>query len=153
MDAIKNEFLTNQAKLDASMDYDQPKKCPAIYKLFADRHTQIPVRFLTGEMGMGDPFTFKFFRGIAMYGIGTAQIRVFVDHVPVSIYRPLGHPEYGTATTCGDIEMAETPDPQRVLWLPRGTKGRTINIEVSGNIKHIRSLIVFWDPLTGEEDG
>ncbi len=108
---------------------------------------------MTGEMGMGDPFTFKFFRGIAMYGIGHAQVRVYVDKVPVAINRPIGHPQFGEKHTYADVELVETPDPQRVMWLPRGTKGRTISVEASGSIKHIRSILVFWDALTGAEDG
>lgn len=153
-------FLTAQAQLDAAfatstewIDATSGGKCPGIFKFNDDRTKTIPVRFMTGEIGLGDPFQMKFMRGIAMYGVGHLQARVYVDKSPVYINRPITHPLYGTKVTYADIEMAETPDPQRVLWLPRGTKGRTINIEAAGNIRHIRSIVIFWDQLTGEEDG
>ncbi len=154
-------FLVAQAGLDSQFraepsfpgDESGGSKCPGIFKFNDDRTKVIPVRFMTGELGLGDPFQMKFFRGVAAYGIGHLQMRVYVDKSAIPINLPLTHPSYGERVTYGDIEMAETPDPQRVLWLPRGTKGRTINIEASGLIRHIRSIVVFWDPLRGEEDG
>lgn len=159
-DSNLSAFLIAQAQLDAQFATDLylseeggGPRCPGIFKFNDDRTKTIPVRFMTGELGLGDPFLMKFFRGVAMYGEGHMQVRVYIDKAPVYINRPITHPNYGTKVTYADIEMAETPDPQRVLWLPRGTKGRTINIEASGLIKHLRSIVVFWDSLQGEEDG
>jgi hypothetical protein len=153
-DEGKIPFLEAQSKLDEQFSYEYGlHKFMGIFKFNDDRNRTIPIRFMTGEMGLGDAFAMKFIRGIAFYGTGHLQVRVYIDKAPVKINRPIGDPLFGTNVTYADVELVETPDPQRVLWLPRGTKGRTVNIEASGNIKHIRSIIVFWDPLTGEEDG
>jgi hypothetical protein len=143
-----------QAGLDTVLDLAAlENRAPSVCLFMGDRTRVMPGRFNTGELKIGDPFAFKFFRGVAVYGIGQIHVRVFVNKAPVNIYRPLDAPDYGTPTTHGTIEMAETPDPQRVLWLPRGTKGRTLSIEGSGDFSRIRGIVVFWDPLIGDEDG
>ena len=114
----------------------QPYSHPVLATWERDRGDPIPFTVVTGPMDMGNPGVTKFFDKVAFYGNGTVHVMAFVDNVLVQT---------------GHAAMAETPNRQRFLNLPKGSKGYELNLVMLVN-GYIDTLDIHWDPVSVETE-
>ena len=84
-----------------------------------------------GPEDCGDAARKKFFRGLRLFGEGTARVLVFIDGLPVR------------ETT---LSMVEDAPHSRLVYLPRGTKGYKLIalVAVGGPLEEVQ---VLFDPI------
>jgi len=113
----------------------------AIYRFNPTFGLNVPMRFRTSENTANSPQTRKRWREVRMNGIGTCQVRVFIDGVLWTLANGQ------TATT---VTLSESPiHPSRIL-LPVGSWGYSCSVEVCGDIT-VRFIEFGYDPMTGED--
>lgn len=90
---------------------------PSIFKFGSRQSGSPPVWAVTGEITCGEPHERKVFKRIEFHGAGSIFIRTFVD---------------GRFISEGMVVATESPSKVRVLALPRGTKGYSVQFEMAG---------------------
>lgn len=92
----------------------------AIYYFNRPQEAEAPIWVLTGEITCDEPHERKRFKRIEFHGSGSIYVRTFVD---------------GRFVSEGMVVCTETASKERALALPRGIKGYSIQLELSGIFK------------------
>ena len=90
----------------------------SVWKFGTSLTTRIPIHCRTGLQSFGDPTERKRFRQIEFHGKGSVYCRVYVD---------------GVFICESNATMTETPDKERRIGLPVGTKGYCMDVEFAGD--------------------
>lgn len=98
--------------------------------------TLVPGRMRTGPKNLGLPTSRKKFRRIEFHGKGSYYARAWVDGELV--------------VTGAEGSFVENPDKMRIVPLPRGTKGYTIDVEIIF-FGQLRGIEVEWDLMPQDE--
>lgn len=89
----------------------------SIFNFNSPQAATVPIWALTGEVTCDAPHERKVFRRIEFHGIGSIYVRTYVD---------------GRYISESMVVATETPSKERMLALPRGTRGYSIQLELSG---------------------